>query len=492
MRLILFSNYASRMVSIVLSLLVVPLYIHALGVANYGLIALFLTVQQTIMLLEGGMGGAIARRLIMARADQEPESLLKTVVSTSEILFVLTAVAIVVIWVLGVFALPHSMVSELNELLSPSLLAAMGIAVAVRFPVQCYSNVLIGCDRQVVLNVLLIAGELFRHGAGLLSVYLIAPSPYVFFASQIAAGLMTTALFRWIAIHPYNSAAGKYGFNLLELKKLIPFAGAMFGATASWAIVSSIDRPILSSSLAAYDFGIYAIAAQLGFAAHSIFYPLFNSYYPRLTHAMATKNDAATSDMLVSATTLTTAVAAAVLACFCIYGDQLVALFLAHSPESGRVAQLLLPFVVSAAAHGLWLIPYALQLSQGKVRVIVTVNIVSTVALAAFLPVIANEMGLLAAAWLAVAVFLVYGLLIGPWIVYQSTPQAFVRWAVRGVLTPIVAVATPASGIALLISGYTMQSEAILLGAAFFTCILLAISGLLVSTEGRKFLRIRQ
>lgn len=491
MRSIILSNYISRLVSIALSILMVPLYVDRLGVTNYGLVGLFLSLQQVIMLLETGIGGAVGRILIDYRARGIGLIKSKSVVNTAESIFVSIALAICVVAGIGAACLPAQITAGLNQLLSPTLLSIMLAAIGVRFPVQCYSNVLVGNDRQVLFNVLLTLTEIIRHGIGLVSIYAFPATPFTFFTSQLIAGFVASLLFRVCSMRPYAGVQGETLFSIQEVRKLLPFAGTMFGVTISWVLITNVDKPLFSSTLSAYEFGIYSIASQLGLAVFSLFYPLFNSFYPRLTHAVLSKNPAASAALLVPASALTTVAATALVATYWLFGPEFVALFLQNKAEAAKVAPLLLPFVIAAAAHGVWLIPYALQLSQGQARLVITFNIASTIALVPIIPAILRTYDAITAAWVWSSIFIVYGGVIGPLTVYRHQRNIFWQWATYGSAYPVASILLMTLILKHVLSHQEIPSDYLKLTVYSLCGLALLVTGVMSNPFARRFVGFR-
>lgn len=419
----------------------IPIYVSLMGVDNYGLVGLYITAQGLIVLFEGGLGASVGRELIrMANQPDQTQEIDRLILMVDR-LFLIASSVLVLITVSVIYALPDSILYNINSLLTPTDAALMVGAVVARLPLTCYQNILIGTNRQSLLNWLLVLTEALRHVLGASSIFFFEPTPTHFFLAQFAASVVIVSLFRSQALATSLGSFKIYQMNISRLISILPFAGMMTTISISWFIVVSVDKPILSSVLDPRDFGIYVVASQLGMSIFSLFYPIFNSYFPQFTSSVMRGDVRQSRHLLSSGSAIVTSAAASMLVTYWAYGAELVSIMFSGESGSPLIAEILLPMVVAAACHGIWLIPYAFVLSQRKVTTVIALNFAASGMFILALPYVARlPHGLVWVSWCWASVFILYGLIIGPILTRRHLGHGTTDVFRQGVFYPLVGI----------------------------------------------------
>src|SRR2546426_5286172 len=165
------ANIAGRGWAALLSLAVLPVYIHFLGIEAFGLIGFFLSLMAILSLLDLGLGTALNRQFaqysMQSGNAQEMHDLLRTL----EIIYWLIGIAIgVVIAALAPMIAAHWLKpQQLSVETATQALAMMGIAIAFQWPRALYSGGLMGLQRQVSSHLLSsITGTAHNLGGGVI------------------------------------------------------------------------------------------------------------------------------------------------------------------------------------------------------------------------------------------------------------------------------------------------------------------------------------
>src|ERR1700693_438996 len=88
------ANVAGRGWSALLSLAVVPVYIHFLGIEAYGLIGFFLSLMAILSLLDLGLGAALNRKFAQYSALSGKAQEMRDLLRTLETIYWLIGIAI--------------------------------------------------------------------------------------------------------------------------------------------------------------------------------------------------------------------------------------------------------------------------------------------------------------------------------------------------------------------------------------------------------------
>jgi len=98
------ANYAGKFWSNLLSLLLVPVYLHYLGVEAYGLIGAFYGVTSFIGLLDLGLSATVSREVAVRQAVPEKQATIPDLLRTTEVIY--WGVSIVIILIMAFLAEP--------------------------------------------------------------------------------------------------------------------------------------------------------------------------------------------------------------------------------------------------------------------------------------------------------------------------------------------------------------------------------------------------
>ena len=150
------ANVAGRGWTALLSLAVVPVYIHFLGIEAFGLIGFFLSLMAMLSLLDLGLGTALNRQFARYSMQSGKAQEMRDLLRTLEIIYWLIGIAIGVAMaaLAPVIAAYWLKPQQLPAETVAQALAMMGVAFACQWPRALYSGGLMGLQRQVAFNLL--------------------------------------------------------------------------------------------------------------------------------------------------------------------------------------------------------------------------------------------------------------------------------------------------------------------------------------------------
>src|SRR5439155_24834642 len=200
------ANIAGKGWAALLSLAVLPAYVHFLGIEAFGLIGFFLSLMAILSLLDLGLGTALNRQFaqysMQSGKAQEMHDLLRTL----EVIYWLIGVAIGVTMAALAPAIAAYWLKpqQLSAQIVSQALAMMGIAIAFPWPRALYGGGLVGLQRQVAFNLLSSITATVNNLGGVLILWLVSPTLQAYVAWSMVLSLLTvgTAL-NGIASLPY-------------------------------------------------------------------------------------------------------------------------------------------------------------------------------------------------------------------------------------------------------------------------------------------------
>lgn len=282
-------NLIGRGVGLSLNVILVPVYLHVLGVAALGLIGFYGTLFTLLGVVEHSIGTMLV--VEMSRLSHAPNGtqLQRNLMRTTEFFYLLLALliglaisaatpTIVGVW-LSSAALGYSTLVRCVML--------MGWAISFQLGFSLHLSALNGLERQIQSNLLSIFFVGARGSAALVVLFFISASSEGYFASQVVATALSVALsflVVWRSIPKAESATQLDPHLLLKALRHTP---ALTGTAIVFVLLVQADKLIISALLPLETLGRYVIASMLASLAFSIYGPIATALVPRFTRLLA-------------------------------------------------------------------------------------------------------------------------------------------------------------------------------------------------------------
>lgn len=375
------ANFIGRVWTALVQLAFIPLYIKFLGMEAYGLVGFFTTLQIVFFLLDMGLSTALNREVARRSVQEDSAQKTRDMVRTLEAVYWAIALLIGCL-IVGLSPLIARWANA--EKLSPETLrnaiAAMGLAIALQFPFALYQGGLLGLQRQVLVNCILVISATVRAVGAVLLLWLVAPTVQVFFAWQIAVSAAQTlvgAAALWRSVP--KGARARFQKNLLA--SVWRFGAGMAGITALAVLLTQLDKVIVSKLLSLETFGYYTLAGQVATCMSTIASPVFTAMFPRFSQLVMLEDEQALSALYHRACQLVSVLVLPVAAVLVVFSREVLLLW-THNEMVAEKAHLLVSLLVGGSAlNGLMSMPYALQLAHGWTRLALLMNLFSVIVL---------------------------------------------------------------------------------------------------------------
>lgn len=362
--------------SAIVAFLCVPWYIRLLGIESYGLIGLFVTLQAVIGLLDMGVGATINREVARSVALGELNNARRLLRSLEYVyvgvaLFIGATVALAAPLIGAFWIKPGLLDSSEVE----AVLRLMGVIIALRWPVGLYYGTMIGMQRpQDSYRIIATITTIANIGAVLILLYALR-SVWAYFLWQgvsAAGNLLWARRSAWRALGGIADA----GFDPVILTNVLIQSVMMSGVALSGAILTQIDKFVVSLSIPLADFGRYSLAVVLASTLSVLFIPTFNVIYPRLSALVAAGRamEQVAFYRLGTRLFLSCMLPIAVSAFF--YAFDLLALWTGNPKLAAQTAPIAGWLCLGSALNGIMHFPYALQLARGRTKLPFIINMV--------------------------------------------------------------------------------------------------------------------
>ena len=372
-----FANLAGSGWTALVGLACTPLYIRFLGMEAYGLIGFYFMLQGVIQILDLGLTPTMNREMARYSAQPGRAGEARDFVRTLEIGY--WAIGILIgcaVWFAAPYIATHWIqAGNLSPLEVRRAVTIMGVIAALQWPLTFYQGGLLGLQRQVLLNGIMIATATLAGGGALLVLWLVSPTVSAFFTWQIAVsmlqvGVTTFALWRCL---PGSGHVAR--FDLGITRSIWRFAAGMSGITITALILMQLDKVILSKMLTLKTFGYYILAGVVGNGLSGVLItPMFNTIFPRFSSLVAAGDEESLLAMYHGSTQVMAVMILPAAAVIAFFSPEIMLLWTGIPEVANNTASIVSILVAGTALNGLMNLPYALQLSHGWTRIGLAIN----------------------------------------------------------------------------------------------------------------------
>jgi O-antigen/teichoic acid export membrane protein len=286
-------NLLGRGIALILTAVLIPLYLHILGVEAVGLIGFYNTMFTAMGVIEYAIGTMIMREIARLSEIDDGKQLQHDLLRTTEAFYVLFTVVsgIALTAAAPVIARIWLSRSTLDEDTLIQCVRLMGWAVTLQLFGSLYTNVLNGLERQLRSNVLAIALALARGFSALFALLVVSATIQAYFASQlvaVAALLVISAFITWRSL-PRAIRSAEVRPRLLLLTWYD--TRSLTGAAILFVLLSQADKLIASALLPLNEFGYYVVASMIASLLFTIYGSISVALVPRFTRLLTLRAD---------------------------------------------------------------------------------------------------------------------------------------------------------------------------------------------------------
>jgi O-antigen/teichoic acid export membrane protein len=487
-RLNLSANLTSKILAAVVSLACVPIFIHVLDVAGYGVIGFWLTLETLASVMDLGIGPTMTRELASTAGRPGQAQPVRDLVRTIELLYWLPGLLIGAAIVLGAPLIATHWLRSTQ--ISPGELSRalqlIGVLILCRWPISFYSSSLSGLERQVLLAWIGLIFAVIRNVGAVAVLIFVSPTIVAFLLWQIAINLLNTAVLM-VSLWRHLPAGNAPRFDSKSLFRVWKFAGGVTAITLVTLLLTDLDKIVVSRLVSLTDFGYYALAARMATTLTVASSSVFAAVYPALARLVSEHDEAGVAALYhrgaqtVSVLIFPAALTAALFAWPLILawtGDTSIA------DHSASIAALL---VMGTAFYSIGYLAYLAQLAHGWTSLAFWTNLAYVPVTAALLIGLTMRFGGIGAASAWLLVTLSYFVINVPLMHRRILKGQAWRWYIEDVGVPFAACAVTAVLLAATLGPATTR-----LGAAFMVIvagILIGAAGLLAAPFVRNDLR---
>ncbi len=456
-----------------LQLLLLPLYLHFLGVEAYGIVSLYVVLITSVQIFDLGLAQTLNRELARWRGLPERTAAVRDLVRTIEIVYwaIIAVVCAALLVLASVFAGSVLRPQQLDADTVAKTVAMMIAVVALQWPVTLYQSGLMGLQHQISANALRIGLSTFAGAGAILTLWLVAPTIVAFFAWQIIAGVVAVACTAYVFHARLPTANEKPRFRPALLKGIWRFAAGVGALTISAIILTQLDKWLLVKILPLEQFGYFMLAVTVANSLNLIVTPVFAAIYPRFSTLIAGQERTILINVYHVATQAMATAILPLVIFISLFSHEVLLLWTGNPDVARNSGPLLSLLVIGTALNGLSHLPYAWELARGRTRFILAINVVLILVLVPSLWYFASRYGAIAAAALWVAVNSVYLLVFIPVVHRALEPRDRLQWFLRDIGLPLAVSVVILGALRIVLpANLSKPAMAIALGAALIAC----------------------
>ena len=279
----------------------------------------------------------------------------------------------------------------------------MGAVLALQFPINFYYGVLIGLQRQVLSNAIIVAATLLRGLLTIAALFALGSGPSIFFSAQIAASALELAIVGVVVWRLLPSSPQAPRFDSRLLKATWKFTTGTWLAVTFAQVATLLDKVILSTLLPLHLFGLYSLAVTITGTIQRLAPPFTNACFPHFVKLIEEGRTEMLARTYRQASEVASAIFLAAGLLLAAYAGPIAAL-VAGDPQTAAGLSIVLALLAAANTLNVEMaMPFSLLFAHGITWIALRLNLALCVVYLTALVLLVPRYGVDAAAglWLA-------------------------------------------------------------------------------------------
>jgi len=350
--------FISKAGGVLVVLLFMPMFYRILGAAQFGVVAVILSLQALLVMLDLGMSTMVGREVAVHGTGSPNSAKMWRNAEVVLSVFYLGLLLLAGLW--GAFSSPAN------------LSGASTAAIALLFWAMVLQNLgqtlLLGAKSYQAASSLQLFGALFRAAITLIALQKIAATVPVFIAAQLLTTLLQLTLTRWACrrtLKAHLPAGLIIRYDFAGCKALLKQGKPLLIFGLAGAAVMQLDKPIIAAFISAQEVSTYFLAVTFCMTPIAVLAgPVSQYFQPKLLSLVSDGNTLETKRLVARFVFVLLMVTALPSLALWFYRDFWVALWLGNTININQVVKyiaVLLPGVVIGA---LGYIPFAMLTAQ--------------------------------------------------------------------------------------------------------------------------------
>ncbi len=406
-------------------------------------------LQAWVMMLDMGFGPALSREMSRFRAGALSPTDTATRLRTLEyIQSGLGILAIGLLWIASGWIGKHWFLSTtINPELIAQCIKWMGIAAVLRWLAGLHRSALVGLERQYWVNGLVSGFATLRFVGVLPILAYVSSSPLLFFLFQAAVSTLEFVVY-FVVVHREIPRDFNFRAERGDFTTMLPIIGNMALLSGIWALMTQLDKLILSGILPLQAYGYFTLAVMAANGVLILIPPLHQIIQPRMTILVEQAQRTHLVTLYRLASQFAVIVFTGLGGGLAFFAEPVLQIWTGNAMAAQFAAPILFWYGLANAVVGILVLPFMLQFAEGKLRLHVLGTGVLLLFLIPALVLSAKYFGGAGAGFMVFSAQLLFLLLWVPLVHSRFLPELNWRWLFMDTLpiamTMVAALATSA------------------------------------------------
>jgi len=278
------ANYLGRFYTIIIGIVILPIYLRYLGAEAYGLVGFFTMLMSWMMLLDMGFSQVLSREA--ARLKDKINGLIElklTLRSVESMMLLLSIFLFIIIFISSSWmSINWLKIKELSFETVEGSIKLIGFILILKWYVSLYNSLILGFEEQVWLNIYKATIATFRFIGGLILVIYITNNIFYYFVYQMVIAVVEVILLQRKVYSnlPKNSTLLLPSID--SIKNIAPFALGLAYTSGIWIVYTQLDKLLLSHYIPLKEYGYFSLVVLVSSAIMQFSSPLSQAILPRM------------------------------------------------------------------------------------------------------------------------------------------------------------------------------------------------------------------
>ncbi|NBB19504.1 oligosaccharide flippase family protein [Runella sp. CRIBMP] len=434
---IFFLTIFSKLWSVLINLIFIPLYVDILGVESFGLITFYSTLSTSLSILDVGFSTAVTREIAIFESNSKIKIDRNNLIQSVEIIYWVFAFTVGIILLVSSDFIAREWLNTVTVDIDTisNCIKYMSIVLVFQFPISLYNGILIGISKQNQVALLSILYMTLKNAGVFLIIYFFNKDIELYFLLQAAVMFFTVLLFKRV-IKSFIEPNLEFRFSLSHINKIWKFITGMTGISLVTFFLTQIDKLIVSKTVSLENVGYYNLAftvsgiiSQGVVVIQSFLFPKFTELYTKLK-----SNELMT--LYYKSCTWVSIIIFPISLQLIFYAKEILLFWTGNTILTHKTSLLMQVVTMGATFNALMWVPYFYLLSRGITKFTFYQNIIIALISVPLIIFLSNKYGILGAGVVWLFVNICYVLFSIPLIHYLYIHSGTKKWFLESIIVP--------------------------------------------------------
>lgn len=431
------ANYASQLYMTALGILLVPVYVHYMGVEAYGLVGFYAMLQGWFLILDLGVTASLSREAARFNAGAFGPLDLRRLVRAFEGIIVgigLCGALALVGWA-PTLANHWLRIEHLNLREVQNAIDLMAVIVALRLIAGLYRGIIMGLERIVWLSGFNAVVATLRFLLVVPILVYVGATPTHFFSYQLAVAAFEILMLiaKAYSLFPRVETQGWIRWQIQPLRGGGRFTLSVAVTSLVWVIVTQADKLLLSGMIQLGDYALYTMAVLVAGGVTLLSGPVTGAILPRMTRLVAEGDEAGLRSLYRNATQIVSVIVVPVVLILAFFPVQVLATWTGNQDIAVRAAPVLMLYAIGNGVLAFASFSYLIQVARGDLALHIIGNLIFVLIFVPLLLLAVNYFGMVGAGWAWIAANLLPFIAWLPVVHHRFLKGIHLRWLTRDI-----------------------------------------------------------